>query len=99
MLRRRDFLASAAWLVFTGVSAHARVMASRLPWEPNAGDPPAPVRPGAWFYFTTDEARAVEALADRIIPPDPRWAGGKDSGCAVHLRPQHLGPPGASGVS
>jgi gluconate 2-dehydrogenase gamma chain len=94
MLRRRDFLASTAWLVFSGVSAHARIISGRLPWEPNAGDPPKSVRPGAWFYFTTDEARTVEALADRIIPPDPQWAGGKDSGCAVYLDRQLAGPYG-----
>src|SRR5690242_11527200 len=93
-MRRRGFLASAAWLVLTGVSAHARVISGRLPWEPNAGDPPPAVRPGAWYYFTTDEARAVEALADRIIPPDHQWAGGKDSGCAIYLDRQMAGPYG-----
>lgn len=93
-MRRREFLASAAWLVFSGISAHARIVRGRLPWEPNAGDPPQQVRPGAWFYFSTEEARAIEALADRIIPPDPQWAGGKESGCAIYLDRQLAGPYG-----
>jgi gluconate 2-dehydrogenase gamma chain len=95
MLRRRDLLASAAWLLATGVAAQARVISSQLPWWPNAGDPPEAVRPGPWLYFTNDEARAVEALADRIIPPDPQTPGGKDAGCAVYLDRQMAGPHGS----
>lgn len=53
-----------------------------------------PVRPGPWAYFTSDEARAVEALADCIIPPDPKTPGGKDSGCAVFVDRQLAGPYG-----
>ncbi len=53
-----------------------------------------PVRPGPWTFFTADEARAVEAIADRIIPPDAQSAGGKDAGCAVFLDRQLAGPYG-----
>lgn len=34
----------------------------------------------------------VEALADRIIPPDPDTPGGKDSGSAVFIDRQLAGP-------
>ncbi len=94
MLRRRDLLATAAWLALSGAAAHARIISGGLPWGPNSGNPPPPARPGPWLYFTADESRAVEALADRIIPPDPQTPGGKDSGCAVYLDRQLAGPYG-----
>jgi gluconate 2-dehydrogenase gamma chain len=65
-----------------------------MPWEPNASTPPEPFKPGPWKFFTDGEARAVEAIADRIIPPDPQTPGGKDSGCAVFLDRQLAGPYG-----
>ena len=43
---------------------------------------------------TGAEARAAEAIADRIIPPDPQTPGGKDVGCAVFLDRQLAGPYG-----
>jgi gluconate 2-dehydrogenase gamma chain len=46
------------------------------------------------MFFTEPEARAAEALADRIIPPDPQTPGGKDAGCAVFLDRQLAGPYG-----
>jgi gluconate 2-dehydrogenase gamma chain len=92
-LRRREFLAGTALLLMTG-SARATLISGQLPWLPDAGDPPAPVRPGPWAYFTSDEARAVEALADRIIPPDPQTPGGKDAGCAIYVDRQLAGPYG-----
>ena len=36
----------------------------------------------------------MEAIADRIIPPDPQTPGGKDSGCAVFVDRQLAGPYG-----
>lgn len=91
---RRDFLAGTAILVLSTIKSRATVISGALPWAPNAGSPPVPVRPGPWQYFTTDEARAVEALADRIIPPDPQTLGGKDAGCAVFVDRQLAGPYG-----
>jgi gluconate 2-dehydrogenase gamma chain len=46
------------------------------------------------LFFTEAEARAVEALADRFIPPDARTPGGKDAGCAVFIDRQLAGPYG-----
>jgi gluconate 2-dehydrogenase gamma chain len=37
----------------------------------------------------------MDALADRIIPPDPQTPGGKDSGCAVFVDRQLAGAYGA----
>jgi len=95
-MKRRDFLAGTAMLLLSTVQSRATLISGELPWTPNAGNPPAPVRPGPWHYFTSDEARAVEAFADRIIPPDPQTPGGKDSGCAVFIDRQLAGPYGRS---
>src|ERR1700731_5442467 len=94
MMQRRDFLAGTAILVLSTMNSRATVISGALPWAPNAGNPPVPVRPGPWHYFTSDEGRAVEALADRIIPPDQQTPGGKDSGCAVFIDRQLAGPYG-----
>src|ERR1700743_1730921 len=97
VMRRRDFLAGTAILVLSTINSRATVISGGLPWTPNAGSPPVPVRPGPWHYFTSDEGRAVEALADRIIPSDPQTPGGKDSGCAVFIDRQLAGPYGRQG--
>ncbi len=54
------------------------------------------VRPGAWIFFTPEEGAAVEAIVDRIIPPDAEITGGKDAGCAVFIDRQLAGPYGDS---
>ena len=93
---RREFLAGTAMLVLSTMKSRATIISGGLPWAPDAGTPPIPVRPGPWHYFTSDEGRAVEALADRIIPPDPQTPGGKESGCAVFIDRQLAGPYGRS---
>ncbi|MGO9701764.1 MAG: gluconate 2-dehydrogenase subunit 3 family protein [Xanthobacteraceae bacterium] len=50
--------------------------------------------PGGWHYFTSKEAKTVEAFVDRLIPPDPQTPGGKDIGCAVFIDRQLAGPYG-----
>ena len=92
--RRRELLATAAWLAVGTVIAHATTISGSLPWHPNAGHPPIKVRPGPWQYFSLDEADTVEAIADRLIPPDPQTPGGKDAGCGVFIDRQLAGPYG-----
>jgi gluconate 2-dehydrogenase gamma chain len=94
LLHRRELLATTAWFVVGTVIAHASEIRGRLPWHPNAASPPTPARPGPWLYFSADEAAAVEAIADRIIPPDPQTPGGRDAGCGVYLDRQLAGPYG-----
>src|SRR5579875_866136 len=97
---RRDLLAgTAVGLALWSLPAAARTIAGALPWVPDAGNPPVPVTLGPWKFFTADEAKAVEALVDRIIPPDPpgtnpQTPGGKDAGCAVYIDAQLAGPFG-----
>lgn len=91
---RRELLAGAAYLFFGASRSKAEIIFNHLPWKPNAGNPPDLVNPGPWLFFTGDEGRALEALADRIIPSDPETPGGKDVGCAVFVDRQLAGPYG-----
>ena len=92
--RRELLITTAITLIFSTTSAAALDVKGGLPWAPNAGRPPTPVRPGPWVYFTADEGAAIEALVDRLIPPDPQTPGGKDAGCAVFIDRQLAGPYG-----
>src|SRR5262245_34166811 len=94
--RRELLLTTAITLIFSTTAASALDVKGGLPWAPNAGSPPTPVRPGPWVYFTADEGTAIEALVDRLIPPDPQTPGGKDAGCAVFIDRQLAGPYGSA---
>ena len=95
---RRRFLASVSALpilAFAG-SAVARSISGALPWHPLAGEPPVPVDPRGWHVFTHAEAAAVEAIVDRLIPPDELSAGGREAGCAVFIDRQLAGSFGTA---
>ncbi len=81
-------------LLLIAPAARGAVIKGGLPWLPGVADPPIPVRPGPWLFFTADEAQMVEAIVDRLIPPDPQTPGGKDLGCAVYIDRQLAGPQG-----
>jgi gluconate 2-dehydrogenase gamma chain len=93
-VRRRDLLAGTAMLLFSATTVRAGSIVGQLPWTPNAGDPPSKIKLGPWQFFTGEEGRTMEALADRIIPADSETPGGKDSGCAVFVDRQLAGPYG-----
>ena len=97
-ITRRRLLASTPILAVGGLGLPAlgRSYRGSLPWEPNDASPPIPVRAGPWLYFTADEAAAVEAIADRLIPPDDSGPGGKQVGCAVFIDRQLAGSFGDS---
>lgn len=95
-LSRRSFLASAAILATSVSVVHARTFHNGMPWAPGVADPPPLVRPGPWAFFTADEAATIEAIVDRLIPPDDHGPGGKDAGCAVFIDRQLAGPYGRS---
>ena len=95
-MHRRELLTGTALLLLLSMMPlHARPILSRIPWEPHGG-PPIPVEPGPWLVFTPEEGAAVEAIVDRLIPPDPDAAGGKEAGCAVFIDRQLAGPYGSS---
>jgi gluconate 2-dehydrogenase gamma chain len=91
---RRELLAGAAYFALGISRSSATIIFDHLPWTPNAGNRPAGAAPGPWVFFAGDEGRTVEALADRIIPPDSETPGGKESGSAVFIDRQLAGPYG-----
>lgn len=96
-LYRRQLLATAAGFVIAAAStSKAGTVVGSLPWKPNMGNPPTQVRPGQWRFFSPEEGAAVEALVDRLIPPDPQTPGGKNAGCAVFIDAQLAGPFGSA---
>jgi gluconate 2-dehydrogenase gamma chain len=92
--RRQLLGSSAVALLLVSPAARAAVIKGALPWKPGAADPPPIVTSDGWHFFTPQEAAAVEALVDRLIPPDPQTPGGKDCGCAVFIDRQLAGPYG-----
>jgi gluconate 2-dehydrogenase gamma chain len=92
-LTRRDLLVGTA-LALIAERAGASVISGHLPWEPTADAAPATSVPDDWQFFNANEVAAMEALADRIIPPDPETPGGKGAGCAVFIDRQLAGPYG-----
>jgi len=96
---RRVLLASTALLLVAraaDAAAETLTGGAGMPWRPFAGEPPAVVKPGPWTFFTAEEGAAVEALVDRLIPPDPETPGGKDCGCAVFIDRQLAGSYGSA---
>ncbi len=95
---RRRFLASVSSLPILAFAGHAQALtiSGRLPWEAFAGEPPRPINPAGWYFFTPNEVAAVEAIVDRLIPADHLSAGGKDAGCAIFIDRQLAGNFGKS---
>jgi len=91
-LTRRSLLGSCAVVSACAAPNYAPVMTHP------ATPPPVAVRPGAWTFFTADEGAAVEAMVDRIIPPDDLSAGGRDAGCALFIDRQLAGAYGSSAM-
>ncbi len=96
---RRALLQGAAALAGTAapvIAASAETIAGALPWRPGAVDPPQKIDTSTWHFFTPEEAAAIEAMVDRLIPADPKTPGGKDSGCAAFIDGQLAGPFGTA---
>ena len=89
---RRPLLVSAASIAtLFSFAAPAAIYSGSLPWEPDKNDRPPQVQPGPWTYFTPEEAVAIEALVDRLIPSDDLSPGGKDTGIVVYIDAQLSG--------
>lgn len=92
--KRRDLLALTAAAVAATHVAKAAVIRDELPWFGSAVQPPPQTGVTGWQFFTPAEAEAMEAIVDRLIPPDPETPGGKDCGCVVFIDRQLAGPYG-----
>jgi len=97
-ITRRHALLAGTAMILVAPEARATIFPGGrdLPWRPFAGDPPQQVKPGPWAFFTPEEGAAVEALVDRLVPPDPDTPGGKDIGCAVFIDRQLAGEYGSA---
>ena len=70
-INRRQLLGSSAlMLLLSSGATRAALVKGGLPWTSGSSDPPNPVTPGGWLYFTSAEAATVEAFVDRLIPAD-----------------------------
>jgi gluconate 2-dehydrogenase gamma chain len=96
---------------FVALSAGARGAApfDASQWSVRWNQMPPQVQPGSWVFFTPEEAAAIEAVADRLIPADDLSPGGKDAGVAVYIDRQlasgfgqdaglYMQPPFADGL-
>ena len=92
---RRDVLAGTAALAVAS-SAQARTISGEMPWQPNEAYPPPTVASGPHQFLTTDEAAALDAIVDRLIPADELGPGGKDAGCTILIDRQLAGPFGVN---
>lgn len=98
-LSRRSFLATTAISLVTLAASGAparTLLGTGLPWDPGSIDPPVPVAPGPWVFFTPREGELVEAIVERLIPADELSVSGKDAGCAVFIDNQLAGHYGDS---
>lgn len=93
-ITRRELITGTALALTAEGVAQGEVLQGDLPWKPGVESAPQAVHPGPWRFFTAAEGAAAEALADRIIPPDPQTPGGKQAGCAVFIDRQLAGPYG-----
>ncbi len=82
-------------LMAAGIAvARARVIFGGMPWFKDPVMLPEPVVPDGWKFFTAAEVATVEAIADRLIPPDELSIGGKEAGCALFIDRQLAGDYG-----
>ena len=97
-LTRRTFLASVAIAALAESTGPvlSRTFGGILPWKSNSSDPPPILDLNGWRFFTTTEARTVEAIVDRLVPADSLSIGGKEAGCAIFIDRQLAGSYGSS---
>jgi gluconate 2-dehydrogenase gamma chain len=95
---RRRLLASTIFALFARSISKvaARTISGSVSWTPFAASPPEAVPGEGWVFFTPEEAAAVEAIVERLIPADDLSPSGKEAGCAVFIDRQLAGPFGDS---
>ncbi len=92
---RREVVAGTVMLLVGGRRAAAEVISGRIPFHPSSASGHAAIGEG-WKFLSATEAATLEAVADRIIPPDTETPGGKDAGCVVFIDRQLAGGYGQS---
>jgi gluconate 2-dehydrogenase gamma chain len=95
-INRRAVLASTTVTLLGAAAMKAAATTLNGPpaWTPFDVSAPDAGAQGGWAFFTKDEAAAVEAIVERLIPADDLSVSGKDAGCAVFIDRQLAGPFG-----
>jgi gluconate 2-dehydrogenase gamma chain len=63
-----------------------------VPWAEGAADAPPAAAPGkGYVWFTGAEGPLVEAMVDRLIPPDPTGPGAVEAGVPIFIDRQLAG--------
>lgn len=89
--RRRLFVSTASIAALFATSAGAASYSGALPFTPDKNNMPTPDAAAGWQYFTADEAAAIGALVNRLIPTDALSAGGTDVGIDIYIDRQLAG--------
>lgn len=102
---RRRFLIGSAMAGAAGAAAAAaghdgelggpsQTLRGEVPFQEGAADSPPGVSGNDFVYFTPAERTLVEALVDRLIPPDPTGPGAVEANVPFFLDRQLAGPYG-----
>lgn len=81
----RQMLAGGAAILLSVTIAQTKVSKGELPFQMDSEVASEPVTDSSWRFFTMEEGRVVEALVDRLIPPDAETPGGRGAGCALFV--------------
>lgn len=96
-MHRREVLTSiTALAVVSAIPKSNAAVIKGLPWKAESTEPPPPFKEGGLVFLSAEEAEAVGAIADRIIPADEASIGGKEAGCVTFLDRQLAGPFGSA---
>lgn len=87
-------LAGGAAILLSVTIAQTKVSKGELPFQMDSEVASEPVTDSSWRFFTMEEGRVVEALVDRLIPPDAETPGGRGAGCALFIDRQLAGSYG-----
>lgn len=101
---RRRFLLGSALAGAAGAAAAAghdgelggppQTFIGEVPFQEGAADSPPGVSGGDFVFFTPAERAVVEAMVDRLIPPDPTGPSASEANVPFFLDRQLAGPYG-----
>ena len=103
MLDRRNFLLAGAAAGTAGTAALAalhdgelggppQLIEGGMPWTEGQADSPPGIEAGTnYIFFSAGEAAALEAIVDRLIPPDPTGPSAREAAVPVFIDRQLAG--------
>lgn len=104
-ISRRGLLTGGAAIGAAGAAAAAarhdgelggppQAIRGEVPWVEGAADAPPAASGSGYVYFTPAEASLIEAMVDRLIPPDPTGPGAIEAGVPMFIDRQLAGQYG-----